>query len=1102
MKSLISFFLLLGLSPLLAPCALRPEPSLASCALRPEPSLAPCALSPEPYFLSSPALSPDGKTVVFSFEGDLWKADLASGNADRLTAMQGYETSARISPDGKWIAFTGRQFGNGDVYLIPMEGGEIRQLTFHAANDEVENWNWDSKSIYFTSGRFNSGTVYKVPLDGGNPVRLFEHYFNTIHNLAENPKTGELFFNDTWESQNMASRKRYKGDYNPDIQSYNPKTGEYKKYTEWIGKDMWATIDQHGTVYFVSDEKNGEYNLCKLENGKTKNLTNFKTSIKRPIVSADGSKVIFEKDYQLYTYEPASDKTAKVTIRINRNSILPKEQNFSISGKISDFDVSPDNKKIAFISRGELFVSDIEGKYIKPMHLVETHRDASPSEVTPKQFERVMSVKWLNDNKTLLYNQTWNGYLNWFTLSADGSGKPKQLTTDKANNRDIVLNKDMTKAAYLSGRDELRLMDLKTMESKLLVKDEFWGFQNGEPGFSPDGEYVIYTAKRNFEDDIFVYHLKTGVVTNLTATGVAESGPVWSADGKYIYFSTNRTKPTYPTGGGASHIYRFSLDKIDAPFRTDEFEKLWKKEPALQKDQAAKKDSEPAKKDTESAKKDSTAVKKDSIAPITINTDRIWERFEMISPGFGSQGGPCLIQKGDKTIVLYYSDHAMGAGALWKTALSPWDPPKTEKIEGAAPGSIVKAGDKYYMLTGGVIYKLNVDGNKAEKIEMANFNFTRNLAAEFSQMFEETWANMEENYYHERLHGADWPAYKAYYQQFLPFLNSRNDLRVLMADMLGELNSSHQGFNSYGEEESGRLNYITLETGILYEESAPFTVKRLVTRSTADRSTIDIKPGDMLVKVNGEPVQAGTPRDVYFYRPAMEPEMLLTFKRKGVDFDVKIHPMAYNSLSRNLYDEWVDGNRQKVNELSKNRIAYAQMKDMGGGELENFLMTMTRDLENKDGLILDLRYNTGGNVHDDVLRFLSQRTYLQWKSRGGKLANQSNFAPSDKPIVLLINEQSLSDAEMTSAGFKALKLGTIIGTESYRWIIFTSAKGLVDGSSYRLPGWGCYTLDGQDLEATGVKPDIYLKNTFLDRLAGKDPQLSKAVEVIMRAEAR
>ena len=458
--------------------------SLATCALSLEPSS-------EPFFLSSPSLSPDGKTVVFSFEGDLWRADVATGTSYRLTAMQGYETNARISPDGKWIAFTGRQFGNADVFLIPMEGGEIRQLTWHAANDDVENWSWDSKSIYFTSNRLNSGSVYKVPVEGGNPVRLFNHYFNTIHNLAENPKTGELFFNDTWESQSMASRKRYQGEYNPEIQSYNPKTSEYKKYTDWIGKDMWATIDQNGTVYFVSDQLNGEYNLCKLDNGKTKNLTTFKTSIKRPMVSADGSKVVFEKDYQLFVYEPATGKSAKLPVRIVRNSILPKEQSFGVANRISDYDVSQDNKKIAFVSRGELFVSDIEGKYIKAQGRRQKAEISKKEEGTGSMggaFERVMSVKWLSDNKTLLYNQTWIGYLNWFTLSADGRGEPKQLTTDKANDRDITFNKDLTKAVYISGREELRLMDLKTMESKLLLKDEFWGFQNGAPGFSPDGE--------------------------------------------------------------------------------------------------------------------------------------------------------------------------------------------------------------------------------------------------------------------------------------------------------------------------------------------------------------------------------------------------------------------------------------------------------------------------------------------------------------------------------------------------------------------------------------------------------------------------------------
>ena len=210
------------------------------------------------YFTAYPTLTPDGKTVIFSYEGDLWKSDLNSPSAVRLTAMQGQETNARISPDGQWLAFSSSQYGNNDVYVMPLAGGEIKQLTYHESFDEVDSWSWDSKTIYFTSGRYNQFGSYQVQRTGGTPVRLFEHYFNTTHGIAEHPQTGELFFNNTWESYLFAERKHYKGDYNPDIQSYNPKTNAYKQYTNWNGKDFGTTIDRKGNIYFVSDEGNGE----------------------------------------------------------------------------------------------------------------------------------------------------------------------------------------------------------------------------------------------------------------------------------------------------------------------------------------------------------------------------------------------------------------------------------------------------------------------------------------------------------------------------------------------------------------------------------------------------------------------------------------------------------------------------------------------------------------------------------------------------------------------------------------------------------------------------------------------------------------------------
>jgi tricorn protease len=997
----------------------------------------------------------------------LWKANMNDGNATRLTAMQGYETSPRVSPDGKWIAFTGRQYGNGDVYIMSVNGGDVKQITYHSSNDEVTSWSWDSKSIYFNSGRMGQVAGFKVSADGGTPQRVFGNYFFQYdHNLIEHPTSGEIFFNDTWESSNQAQRKRYKGPFNPDIQSYNLKTKQHKKYTDWEGKDFGATIDKAGNIYFISDEANGEYNLYALDNGKKKELTKFSSSIKTPQVNANGGKVVFEKDYQLWIYDVKSDKENKLNVSIIRNNVLPKEKDFEVRGTIEDFDVSGDGKKLAFVSRGELFVSDVEGKFIQ--------------QVNRGNAERVAEIKWLSDNKTLLFNQTTaDGYYNLFTVRADSSSTPKQVTNDKKNNRSIVLNRKRTQAVYLSGRDEVKLMDLKTMQSKTIVKDEIWAFQNSDPGFSPNDDYILFTAKRNFEEDIFVYNIKENKATNLTNTGVTETGPIWSGDGKYSYFTSQRLRPGYPFGMPNARVYRLPLEKLDEPYRIDKYNELFKEE----------------KKDTtkKAAAADSLKAKE-----VAIDMDLIVDRMEQVSPSIGAQFLQAIYQKGDKTTVLYTSNHGEGRNALWKTVIEPFEQNKTEKIantDNSFGFDIVEVSDKLYALFSGNINKLNLDANKVDPISIS-YTFRRNLSEEFTQMFFEAWAQMEEGYYDDKFHGLDWTKTRDYYKQFLPYLNTRADLRTMLNDMLGELNSSHQGFGTFGTDETIALQNQTMETGIIFDNDDPYKVKYIARRSVADRKSIDIKPGDVLVKVNDETVDKKMDRSYYFTVPSRDRELRLTFNSNGQMVSIKIHPQA--TLFTNLYDEWVDNNQKRVDEKGKGRIAYGYMKNMGQGELDQFIIDMTQELNKKDALIFDLRYNTGGNVHDEVLKFLSQRSYLQWKYREGQLTPQSNFSPADKPIVLLINEQSLSDAEMTSQGFKALKLGKIVGNETYRWIIFTSGIGLVDGSNVRMPAWGCYSLDGKDLEKTGVQPDILIINSFDDKLNGRDPQLDRAIEEILK----
>lgn len=1043
-----------------------------------------------PYFASYPTLTPDGQTLFFSYDGGIWKASANGGTSMRITSMEGNAANPRVSPDGKWLAFSNSQFGNYDIYIMPLNGGVIKRLTFNSGNDNVESWSWDSKYIYFTSNRYDRMSTYKVSINGGTPLRVFSNNnFDYTHNAFEDPLTGEIFFDDTFESSFFANRLGYKGPFNPDIQSYNPVTGKYKRYTDWKGKDMWASVDKNGHIYFVSDEANGQYNLYTFIDGKKTQLTNFKSSVMHPYVDAAGDKVVFEKDFQLFSYTVSSKQTERIPLEVFKYNTLSGLQNLDVSGNISDFDLSGDGKKLAFISRGKLFVSDSKGKFIR--------------EIKTLSQERVKEVHWLKDNKSILYTQTTKGFANLFSKDVEGEEPEKQITNEVKNSRALTFNSDKTKAVYLCGTDEVRMLDLKNMQSSVIVKDEIWGLENATPWFSPDDKYVMYTAHRNFEQDIFLYRIDDKQVYNITNTGVSESNPFWSPDGKYIYFVSDRTHPSYPYGSENEKMYRMPLEKITTPYRSDRFDSLFvKKNEDTSKIDTTKKENKKQniKKLKEKQKKETAKNTATPKPEIKIDFNDLMDRIEQIGPDFGDQSDLYVIKDEEKTYVFFISNHEGGKPSLWKLTFEPFEKTKTEKIKDADGNNLDIKGykDHFYSLNNGNINKLSIDNNSVEKVNIT-FPFTINMNDEFNQMFYEAWADLQENYYNQNFNGVDWKSIRDRYASFLPQLQTRNDFRVLLNNMMGELNSSHYGFSTFGNDEKTFYKTITAEPGLMFSNKDPYIVDHVIKNDCADVSNIDIKKGDELISVDGVKTEDTQNRDFYFMRPQMPDEMVLGFKRGNKTFTIKIHPSTPNVMQGHLYDEWIEANRHLVDELSHKQIGYVYMKDMGMDALKDFELKMVSDsVDQRKALILDLRYNTGGNVHDKVLQFLSQRPYLQWKYRDGKMSPQPDFAPAAKPIILLVNEQTLSDGEMTAAGFKQLKLGRIVGTDTYHWIIFTSAMSLVDGSSVRLPSWGCYTLDGKNLEQNGVTPDIYVKNTFEDRMKGKDPQIEKAVEEIMK----
>ena len=1003
-------------------------------------------------FASHPSLSPDGKQIYFSYDGDIYSVPVGGGQATAVITMPGVQDSPLVSPDGKWLAFSSDIQGNNDVYVVPVGGGQAVQLTFHEAPDVPVNWSPKSDFVYFESTRESARkTTFKVAVAGGTPQLMFEGYFNTIVNLTENPKTGEFLFNESMESISFPTRKRYVGDHNPNIKCWNPRSKTYTELTDYIGKDQWPMVDRDGNIYYVSDELNKESNLVKyVKGGKPQQLTTFDKSVQYPAIAYGGSAIVFLKDYEIYVLEPATGKVSVPQISIASGSV---EVRRSFEGQTpTAADVSPDGKKFALVIRGGLYISDTKCKYLQKLD--------TPSD------ERVDQVVWGNDSKTIYYTRTDKGWTNLYSIAADGSEGEMPVFLSENNTKSLAVDKKREKLAFIDGSHAVMLHDMKAGTTVKAAEAEFWSYQTYDLAFSYDGNWLAFDAMHMFESDIFLYNLKDGSLRNFTHSASLEGTPVFTPDGKYMYLLANPTATSFPRGARPS-LYKLPLQKYDTPFKSEKVDELFRD------------------------KKDEP--KKDSV--VTIDFKDIHERMTRVERE-GSQGSPYIYTAKGKDYLLYRS---MGAGAPGVFSLEISDPEaKPKQVKDLTGGAFFSCKDALYCLSSGTIFKVDPAAATATKTEVKK-DVEAVLGDEFRQMFYETWGVLEQNYYDVNFHGADWPAVGDYYASLLPYVRTRANLRTLLADLLGELNSSHMGFTSSGSEEKNETRIRTYGTGILFDNASPYKVSGILADSPADKYGIDVRKGDELVAVNGVRVDKAQNREKYFSGAVAADELKLRFSRGSKEFDVKVHTTTFSNIKTLAYKEWEEQRADIVSDRTGGRVGYIHMRAMGAEDLDSFLLKMHTEVYDKDALILDLRYNNGGNVHKEVIDFLRGQAHFEWAYRDFPRTSHPNVAPAGKPIVVLVNEHSLSDAEVTSNGIKTLGIAKLVGTETYRWIIFTSSVRLLDGSTCRLPAWGCYSvIDGSDLENTGVKPDIYVKNTFKDRLEGEDPQLDAAIAEVLR----
>lgn len=1001
------------------------------------------------FFPAMPSLSPDGKTIYFSYDGDIFKVKSDGGVADRVISMDGDENYPIVSPDGKYLVFSSNVTGWTNLYLVGVDGGVVRQLTFKDGVNKPVGWSADSKNIYFESNRYNNMTTYMVNIDGSTPKRLFENFFNTVVNLKENPKTGEFYFNESSESYRFQTRKGYRGDHNPDIKMWSPKDSVYRELTTYTGKDIWPMVGSDGLLYYVSDSLNGEANIVSFQTGEY--LTQFDKSIQYPSISFNGEKIVFIKGYQIAVLDIKSKEVTYPEITLLDNRIV-NERSFS-TPNVSAFSVSSDNKKIAYIHRGLIFITDIKGDVYKTISTPHT--------------ERVDNLFWLKDNRQIIYSRTERGILSLFSQRVDRDAQELLLYKPKKSIRSLALSNDGNKLAFVEGDNLLMMYDIEKGRVDTLSKNhEFWAFHDFKISFSLDGRFLAYTAINLFERDVYIYDLKNREVLAVTNNATYDTDPIFSPDSKELYIIANRTLSAYPRGA-MGNVYSLPLVKKRPDLNKDRLDGLFDKDDKKEED-------------------------KNLWYP---DIKEIFRRYNPIM-SIGAQTNPIIFSSSGKWYLIFNSNHE-GEWGVYHKELDKWQSKPVVRFKGVE--SIVSYSGNSTALYGSNrkgVYRLDISSASASRIAIGN-DFPKNIVNEFYQMFNEAWTLIDENFYDVDFHGVDWSEIRQYYYGYLGKVKTRAQLRTLINDMLNELNASHMGFSSMGLEERSSTIFNSFNTGIIFDNQNSYIVDRVLNMSPADYIGSPILKGDRLVAVDGIEVNSGVNRNRYFYRAVYPKEIELIFIRDGKYYSVTLKTQNSSQLRDQLYNEWEDYNREYVEQIANGKVAYIHMRDMSSNSFEKFLVEMNSYAVHKQGLILDLRFNNGGNVHQEVIEFLRRRSHFRWRYRDHAEVSHPNYNPSDYPIVVLVNERSLSDAEVTSNGIKELGIAKIIGTETYRWIIFTSGASLVDGSSLRLPAWGCYTLDGKNLEKSGVEPDIYIKNNFYHRIMSKDPQLDRALKELL-----
>lgn len=1063
----------------------------------------------EARLLRFPAIH--GNQLVFTYAGDLYTVPAAGGIARRLTSDIGFEMFARFSPDGSSIAFTGQYDGNTEVYVMPAEGGIPKRVTYTAtlARDDVSDrmgpnnivigWKND-RQILFRSRRTEwndfRGQLYLASVDGG-PIEDVPLPRGGFGSFSADGK--QLVYNRVFRE--FRTWKRYRGGQADDVWLHDFTTKTTTNLTNNPAQDiipMW----KGSKVYFASDrDERGRMNLYSVDLGskQTKRLTSF-TEFDVKFPSMGDAAIAFENGGWIYKLDLASEQVSKIPVRLKEDFDGGRTGVVDVSRNITNYEIAPDGSRALFGARGDVFT--VPAKSGPTRNLTQT----------PGVHER--NSKWSPDGRSIAYISDATGEDEIWIAPQDGRGTPTQITSGSSNYKyALAWSPDSKRLMWSDRQQRLHFVDIDTMVQTQVAQAA--AFEITDYSWSPDSRWIAYARpEEQGPQRIYLYSLDSKQTIPATDEWYASSEPVFSADGKLLFFVSARSfNPTYGQTEfqhvytDMSRIYFVALAKdTKNPFAPKSDEVKVKEDAKPPETKAAETKAAEAKTaETKAAEPKTADAKKADSAPATkVDAEGLVSRIGVIPTPPADYRS--LTSVGSR---LYYGR----AGAREPAALYVYDIEKqAETPLGAGTGYEISADGKKMLLgqPGNRFAIIDTPTGKVEPrefLDLSDMKVTLDRHAEWRQMFQESWRQMRDFFYAPNMHGVDWPAMRRTYEALIPYVNHRADLTYVIGEMISELNVGHSYVGGGELPRPARIPMGLLGARLERDPRTKyFTITKIFRGQNWDPSLrsplteigVDAKAGEFILEVDGRSTAAMS--DIW--------EALSGKAGKQVSLRLNASPVQQGSREtvvvpiedeRGLYYyDWVQTNLEKVTRASGGRVGYVHIPDMGVPGLNEFAKYFYPQTD-KDAIIVDVRSNGGGNVSPMIIERLRRELVLVDIVRNGVPATNPG-AMILGPKVLLADEFSASDGDLVTYRFKTYKMGPVIGKRTWGGVVgIRGALPMLDGGVLNRPEFSRYDVAGKTwaIEGVGVEPDIVVDNDPAREYAGVDQQLDKAIEVVL-----